>query len=414
MSCSGGGASGGGASGLAAAAENAAGAIAGSIRNTVRTPWLLWDAVLDRKTQETEAWCRIAFSQTQGPYAALLSLAEASLQSDELLMNAEQEIAKDVKRTFPSMDSYAARGYECATRNILLAYSYRNPAVGYCQALNFICGVLLLARLSEEDAFFSLCTLVEDVLPLDYYARETGLLGARIDQLVLAELLAQDLPHLHARLQEMQCPISLFSIQWFMCLFAKDLPLPLTLRVWNVLFVYGDHALFAFALAILHFAQRALLSANSLQDICEVLQNLGTGELQRNADAAHKFVLHAFDSLMRSTLMQFVEAERSRQRRWLAAETEAAACESLERDHGLAQTPLEQPSLPSPSRRPAASGDREGAEREERAARHKASGRGSGTATWSDSEPGGTSSASSTSAWDARGPSCVDRAMERE
>merc|ERR1712023_216185 len=105
------------------------------------------------------------------------------------------------------MESYSSR--EATTRNVLLAYSFRNRAVGYCQSLNFITGALLMAPLSEEDAFFSLCTIVEDLLPADYYTND--LLGARIDQLVLAELMRHELPALAQRLVSVQCPMSLFS-----------------------------------------------------------------------------------------------------------------------------------------------------------------------------------------------------------
>ena len=61
--------------------------------------------------------------------------------------------------------------------------------------------------------------------------------------MIVAWQVAQSLPTLSARLVEMALPVALFSLQWFMCLFAKDLPLSLTLRVWDVLFVYGDRTI---------------------------------------------------------------------------------------------------------------------------------------------------------------------------
>ena len=206
--------------------------------------------------------------------------------------------------------SYASR--ESATRNVLLAYSYRNPAVGYCQSLNFITGALLMAPLTEEDAFFSLVTIIEDLMPPDYYTRDDDLLGARIDQLVFAELLAQRLPRLTARLDQLHVPLDLFSLQWFMCLFAKDLPLSLVLRVWDVMFVYGDHAIFAAGLAILQLCEAPLLSCASLEEMYESLKCIGSGLLQRDSEAAHRVVLQSLDSLMRTPLVERVEAGRTR------------------------------------------------------------------------------------------------------
>ena len=45
-----------------------------------------------------------------------------------------------------------------------------------------------MVPLSEEDTFFSLCTLVEDMMPPDYYSAEHDILGARVDQLVFASV----------------------------------------------------------------------------------------------------------------------------------------------------------------------------------------------------------------------------------
>ena len=140
-------------------------------------------------------------SREEATYADTFAAAEHALLTDHVLQGADREIAKDIKRTFPWMESFGDR--ESATRNVLLAYSYRNPAIGYCQSLNFICGTLLMAPLSEEDAFFALATIIEDLMPSDYYTHDDDLLGARIDQLVFAELLAQSLPNLNARLDEL-------------------------------------------------------------------------------------------------------------------------------------------------------------------------------------------------------------------
>jgi hypothetical protein len=295
---------------------------------------VLWDAVEERKAQEPVA------------YATTFAAAEAALETDEHMAGAEREIAKDVKRTFPWMESYASR--ESATRNVLLAYAFRNRAVGYCQSLNFIVGALLMAPLSEEDAFFSLVTIVEDLLPSDYYSRDDDLLGARIDQLVFAELLARALPALRGHLENLHVPLELFSLQWFMCLYAKDLPLALVLRVWDVMFVYGDHALFAIGLAMLAFAEARLLSCTTLEEVYEALKTLGYGLMQRDPHTAHKLVLAALDTLMRTPLVERVDEGRDRHRhehhlQQLAAQARPAANSNPK--------PAADPSTPQPHAR---------------------------------------------------------------
>ena len=53
-------------------------------------------------------------------------------------------------------------------RRILGAYTIRNPAVGYCQSMNFIVGILMLF-FEEEKVFWVLAAIVEDILPQVLY-----------------------------------------------------------------------------------------------------------------------------------------------------------------------------------------------------------------------------------------------------
>ena len=88
--------------------------------------FLLWTTVEQRKERETAAW-RVAAAENglagSGPYEAHLLAAQSGLENDdEMLVQAEQEILKDVKRTFPWLENYGER--EAATRNVLLAYAF--------------------------------------------------------------------------------------------------------------------------------------------------------------------------------------------------------------------------------------------------------------------------------------------------
>ena len=254
---------------------------------SVRRSFLLWTAV-EQKKQRSYA--------SERPYEAHLLEAERALaRGDALLIAAQADIEKDLKRTFPSLQGYGMLS-EGATRNVLIAHAQRNPAVGYCQSLNYVCAALLMVPLSEEDAFFSLCTVVEDLMPPDYYTRENDILGARVDQLVYSTLLGSRLPRLAGHLLDLGCPISLFSIQWFMCLFAKDLPLALTLRVWDVFFVYGDHALFAVGLVMMQMGEARVLSCRTLEEVYDELKAMGTGLQQRDAEAAHRLVTASLEA----------------------------------------------------------------------------------------------------------------------
>ncbi|KAL4589144.1 hypothetical protein LXL04_002048 [Taraxacum kok-saghyz] len=62
------------------------------------------------------------------------------------------QIEKDLPRTFPGHPALDDDGRN-ALRRLLTAYARHNPSVGYCQAMNFFAGLLLLL-MPEENAFW--------------------------------------------------------------------------------------------------------------------------------------------------------------------------------------------------------------------------------------------------------------------
>lgn len=60
-----------------------------------------------------------------------------------------------------------------------MAFSRRNPFIGYCQGLNFIAYFLLTMQFQEEEAFWILSQITETIIPMDYY---TNMIGVACDQ----------------------------------------------------------------------------------------------------------------------------------------------------------------------------------------------------------------------------------------
>ncbi|CAA2979061.1 growth hormone-regulated TBC 1-like [Olea europaea subsp. europaea] len=144
---------------------------------------------------------------------------------------ATKQIDQDLPRTFPGHPWLDTPEGHSALRRVLVGYSFRDSDVGYCQGLNYVAALLLLVMKTEEDAFWMLAVLLEDVLVNDCYTY--NLSGCHVEQRVFKDLLTKKCPRIAAHLEAMEFDVSLVSTEWFLCLFSKSLPsevrLPFTL-----------------------------------------------------------------------------------------------------------------------------------------------------------------------------------------
>lgn len=157
---------------------------------------------------------------------------------------------------------------------MLCAYSLHDPAIGYCQSMNFIVGMMLLL-MSEEDAFWLLCAMMQPAfLPADNYAH--SMVGTQIDQLVFQRLVERELPELAAHLTHCGIQIHLITLHWFLCAFVCTLPTEAALRVWDWFFLDGQEVLFAVAIGILKLEQTTILSVKTHSELHAIVRRLGT------------------------------------------------------------------------------------------------------------------------------------------
>jgi len=152
-------------------------------------------------------------------------------------------------------------------RNVLYAFVKRNPTIGYCQGINFITAHLL-SYLSEEEAFWTLCCLIESILPLDYYS---GMIGVLVDQKLFAKLIKTVMPSFWNHLKKLTLDPSLISLQWFICLFSYNLKNEVTDRIWDHLFLCGSKILFRAGLSIISLVEKSFLKC---KEFCTLTFNL--------------------------------------------------------------------------------------------------------------------------------------------
>ncbi|KAK2463836.1 hypothetical protein APHAL10511_004141 [Amanita phalloides] len=191
-----------------------------------------------------------------------------------------EDIEKDLHRSLPEYAGYQSEEGIAALRRVLQAYSFKNPELGYCQAMNILAAAILI-YMSEEQAFWLLEVLCGRLLP-GYYASvsfhpslcyfwhltvPTAVLvprpsmhGTLLDQRVFEALVARCLPIIHDHFDAVDVQLSVASLPWFLSLYINSMPMVFAFRIVDCFFCMGPKVLFQVGLAILKINGEKLLS----------------------------------------------------------------------------------------------------------------------------------------------------------
>ncbi|XP_074257869.1 carabin isoform X5 [Saimiri boliviensis] len=171
-----------------------------------------------------------------------------------------ETIGRDLHRQFPLHEMFVSpQGYgQQGLLQVLKAYTLYRPEQGYCQAQGPVAAVLLMHLPPEacalplsQEAFWCLVQICEVYLP-GYYGPHME--AVRLDAEVFMALLRRLLPHVHKHLQQVGVGPLLYLPEWFLCLFARSLPFPTVLRVWDAFLSEGAKVLFRVGLTLVRLA----------------------------------------------------------------------------------------------------------------------------------------------------------------
>ncbi|XP_041526936.1 TBC1 domain family member 30 isoform X1 [Microtus oregoni] len=173
------------------------------------------------------------------------------------------QIVKDLHRT--GCSSYCGQEAEqdrVVLKRVLLAYARWNKNVGYCQGFNILAALILeVMEGNEGDALKIMIYLIDKVLPESYFVNNLRALS--VDMAVFRDLLRMKLPELSQHLDALQRtankesgggyepPLTnVFTMQWFLTLFATCLPNHTVLKIWDSVFFEGSEVILRVSLAI--------------------------------------------------------------------------------------------------------------------------------------------------------------------
>jgi hypothetical protein len=232
---------------------------------------------------------------------------------EDLINNGEDnptivtQIQMDITRTLTDNIFFRKGPGVHKLNEVLLAYSRRNPEVGYCQGMNLITACLLLIMPTAEEAFWVLATMIENILPDNYY--DQHLLTSRADQSVLREYVVELLPKLSNHLDLLEIELEALTFQWFLSVFTDCLSAEALYRVWDVVLCMQDGSTFLFqvALALLKLNEKQLLQCETPAEVYHYINNQMT-----NHAISIDGLIQASDALNKMVKRKDVEERRQR------------------------------------------------------------------------------------------------------
>ncbi|KAK9126859.1 hypothetical protein Scep_015705 [Stephania cephalantha] len=284
-----------------------------------------------------------AHEQTRDSSISNDTSKESSLSHECLAEKWKGQIEKDLPRTFPGHPALDEDGRN-ALRRLLTAYARHNPSVGYCQAMNFFAGLLLLL-MPEENAFWTLTGLMDSYFD-GYYSEE--MIESQVDQLVFEELIRERFPKLVNHLDYLGVQVGWVTGPWFLSIFVNMLPWESVLRVWDVLLFEGNRVmLFRTACALMELYGPTLVTTKDAGDAVTLLQSLAgstfdSSQLVLTACMGYQAVTEARLRESRDKhrpLVRSVIEERSKGlNAWKDTQGLASKLYSLKQDHGTVKS----------------------------------------------------------------------------
>ncbi|EAR98576.2 rab-GTPase-TBC domain protein (macronuclear) [Tetrahymena thermophila SB210] len=157
-------------------------------------------------------------------------------------------------------------------RDILICYQRRNPVIGYCQGMNYIVCFLLDLEFSEEEAFWILVQVLENILPIDFFPN--FMLGLLCDLKIFNDLLKYFNIKIWKKFQEVQIDTSIILTHWLVCLFTNSVQKQVLQVIWDHLFAKGSVALFKASLIFFEICQEEILQGKGIEILNKIEEKI--------------------------------------------------------------------------------------------------------------------------------------------
>jgi len=194
----------------------------------------------------------------------------------------DEMITRDVGRTLPQEELFReshGKG-QTALFRVLHALAVQHSDIGYVQSLNFMVATLINVFPDDEVLVFSCArSMLFRHSLADFYRPSFPKLGVAL--WTFDRLVEGFLPKAYVTLEAHGISAEFYAMQWFLTLFASDLPQNVVVQIWDRFFVVGWQAIVQVGLALLAEIQDEL----SELDSCAAMMLLKKFTLTRRFEA---------------------------------------------------------------------------------------------------------------------------------
>ena len=191
----------------------------------------------------------------------------------------ERKMSVDLNRSFNQKNKPSEENIR-QLRDILYAFTVRDVSLNYCQGFNTLVAYFLqTTNFKEEESFYLLLKIMENILPYDYYLHGVGI-EAEIN--ILNILLEKFEPDLNKHLTSIEGGMILYSIftRFVTSLMIFEIDRNITNFLFNCFFGFAlledkDEAFFYFykiSLAIFKSLKQSLMKCKNMDQVDKVIK----------------------------------------------------------------------------------------------------------------------------------------------
>ena len=214
-------------------------------------------------------------------YKTILNLYQNYIKDEHpIYLQIQKKIEIDINRSFINKTGENERNN---LRNVLSAFTIRNISINYCQGFNQIVVRLLeITEFNEEESFWLFCSIIEDILPYEFYL--TGI-GIESDMELINNIIKKkkSLNNFFEK-NNSDYLINSCCAKWLISLFISGINSELSNVILDIIFFFRGKKniinLYNAVITMFTFIQNSMINEVGLQNVNEQLIKLGSNELE--------------------------------------------------------------------------------------------------------------------------------------